>query len=337
MANPSNNLVTIGLLAVDHEGRVISSNEAGEKLLGIKPGKTVGLQLADLVDSLVFPQEDIATHLSMVHVRAKDEDSRRVACTLTSAVVGEEKLWMVALQDLSEQMAREAELIEMADLAVKRLGQELHDSVCQQLAGADLVCQALLKRLEGEVNATKLAEQVRGMVKDGLGQARAISHGSAISEERTLANNLRQLVKSMMMGFPDGCRMLVHYVHEELPKKFKTHVCRIAQEALHNAARHGQAKRATVRLFGSPNKMALEVEDNGVGMDARTLRQGGLGMNSMRERAQLLEGELTIKSLPDEGTTVNLVAPLETPNKEGRKVRAKGTKIHLVIPPQDSN
>ncbi len=119
MANPSNNLVAIGLLAVDHEGRVISSNEEGEALLGIKQGKAVGLRLVDLVDSLKFPEEDIATHLSMVHVLAKDEDSRRVACTLTSAVVGDEKLWLVALQDLSGQVAREAELIEMADLAVK--------------------------------------------------------------------------------------------------------------------------------------------------------------------------------------------------------------------------
>ena len=335
MANPSNNLVAIGLLAVNHEGRVISSNEEGEALLGIKQGKAVGLRLVDLVDSLKFPEEDIATHLSMVHVLSKDEDSRRIACTLTSAVVGDEKLWLVALQDLSGQVSREAELIEMADLAVKRLGQELHDSVCQQLAGADLVCQALLKRLEGDTKKTKLLEQVRRMVKDGLGQARAISHGSAISEDRTLADNLRQLVKSMMMGFSGGCRMLVHYVHEDLPKSFKTHVCRIAQEALHNAARHGRAEYATVRLFGSPSKMALEVEDNGIGMDARTLREGGLGMNSMRERAQLLGGELAMESVPDKGTTVHLVVPLETTLEEGREVKAKGTKIHLIIPPQD--
>ncbi|MBO34726.1 MAG: hypothetical protein CMO64_00825 [Verrucomicrobiales bacterium] len=336
MAAGSSKLVEAGLLALDREGRVVSANPAGCELLGIESGKAAGARLKDLVEGLDFPEEDVATHLSLVHVRGKKKgESRRVSCTLTSAVVGKQRVWLVALQDLSGLMKREGELIEIADLAVKRLGQELHDSVCQQLAGADLVCQALLKKLDGNKDATALAGQVREMVKAGLTQARAISHGSAISEDRTLADNLKQLVRSMMTGFPGGCQMLVHYVHEDLPQAFKTHVCRIAQEALHNASRHGQAERATVRLFGSADKMALEVEDDGAGMDARTLRRGGLGINSMRERAGLLGGELAMESTPKKGTTIHLMVPLAAPPK-GREVKAKGTKIHLVIPPQNS-
>ena len=86
---------------------------------------------------------------------------------------------------------------------------------------------------------------------------------------------------------------------------------RIAQEALHNAVRHGAARRVTVRLNGAERRLTLEVADDGVGFDPGDpeLRSRHLGLTSMEERARELGGALELRSAPGAGTTVRLEVP----------------------------
>jgi signal transduction histidine kinase len=89
-------------------------------------------------------------------------------------------------------------------------------------------------------------------------------------------------------------------------------VLRVAQEALHNALRHGGPKRLGVRLGRRGGRLELEVSDDGAGFDAGDpeLRSRRLGLTSMEERAQRLGGTLEIRSTPGAGTTVRLEAPV---------------------------
>ena len=85
-------------------------------------------------------------------------------------------------------------------------------------------------------------------------------------------------------------------------------VLRIAQEALHNALRHADARRVAVRVRRRARGLVLEVADDGVGFDPADpeVRSRRLGLTSMEERARRLGGRLEIRSAPGQGTTVRL-------------------------------
>jgi two-component system sensor histidine kinase UhpB len=101
---------------------------------------------------------------------------------------------------------------------------------------------------------------------------------------------------------------------EELPSEIETLVYRVVQEALTNAAKHANASRAVVRLVRRRGTLEVEVADDGKGFDpANPRRRGpgqGVGLGSMRERAALGHGTLTIWSRPGSGTRVRLRLPL---------------------------
>ncbi len=86
---------------------------------------------------------------------------------------------------------------------------------------------------------------------------------------------------------------------------------RIVQEALSNAAKHGQARRAVVEVQEDASSIHLTVRDDGQGFDPRTMQTGGFGLLGMRERVQLLDGTLQIESAPGEGTTVRATLPAQ--------------------------
>jgi len=88
------------------------------------------------------------------------------------------------------------------------------------------------------------------------------------------------------------------------------HVYRILQEALNNAARHSGAKQAWVRLRFMPQALELEVEDRGAGFPERPNRRG-IGLVAMRERAELMRGEIIFSRPPQGGTLVRLIVPRE--------------------------
>ena len=106
-------------------------------------------------------------------------------------------------------------------------------------------------------------------------------------------------------------------LHLDLPpedmavdQEHATALFRIFQETLTNIARHAQATAVEVRLAQENGSLFLEVQDDGQGMSPEPLASGkSLGIVGMRERALLLGGELTIRSTPEEGTTVRVRLP----------------------------
>ena len=84
---------------------------------------------------------------------------------------------------------------------------------------------------------------------------------------------------------------------------------RIAQEALHNAARHARARKVGVKLVGNGSEIRMQVWDDGVGFDPQGTYPGHLGLQSMQERARELGGQLEIASVPGRGTRVSVTIP----------------------------
>lgn len=102
-------------------------------------------------------------------------------------------------------------------------------------------------------------------------------------------------------------------ISRTIPQEVSTCLFRILQEALTNVVKHSGAKTAQVELAGSPSEIQLQILDSGVGFDPKsTGSRGGLGLISMRERLNLLGGELLIESRPSGNTWIKACVPLKS-------------------------
>jgi signal transduction histidine kinase len=121
-----------------------------------------------------------------------------------------------------------------------------------------------------------------------------------------LAGALQQRLDAVEKRAGVDVRLLVEG-EIELPVSVGEGLYRIAQEALNNILKHAEATCVTVRIHSDGNRVTLEITDNGTGFDPGDATDyGGMGLASMRERAEKLGGSLTVLSKPGEGTTVRV-------------------------------
>lgn len=191
-----------------------------------------------------------------------------------------------------------------------RLARELHDSVTQSLYSITLLAEGW-RRLEA---AGRLDDKQEPLTEIG-----AIAQ-QALKEMRLLVHELRPpdleavglltALHSRLSAVEKRAGIEARLVADDvvdLPPDVEAGLYRIAVEALNNALKHAAATSVTVHLRTHEGRIELEVEDNGQGFDMSTLeRRRGLGLDSMKERAEKLGGRLTIYSAPGEGTKVRV-------------------------------
>ena len=101
-----------------------------------------------------------------------------------------------------------------------------------------------------------------------------------------------------------------------MPRSGKaTHLYRIAQEAIHNATKHGKANKIDIRLSANPSATSLSISDDGIGLPTNGGAANGVGISIMRYRANLMEGEFAIESARSGGTVVSCTIPTEDRNE----------------------
>ena len=127
---------------------------------------------------------------------------------------------------------------------------------------------------------------------------------------------LIKAVESECAGFSKREGIEVVFNHDNIPRVIPKDVSlslyRIIQEGLRNIAKYACAEHASVSLQGIDHDVLLSVQDDGIGFDWAEVKQNpGLGFLSMRERARLIYGELSIKSEPEKGTVITVRAPLQ--------------------------
>jgi signal transduction histidine kinase len=215
----------------------------------------------------------------------------------------------------------------------QRLARELHDSVTQQLFGLTMVAQSLVPAwrrdaAEGERRAERLLDLSRTALAEMRGLLAELRPGEALEprEEvveplvgigRVRRDGLSQALRSYAAGPQfDGLQVRVETRgFGRQPEPIENALYWIAREALHNALKHAHAHVLDVRLTAEGGMVRLQVEDDGVGFDASAPSEpradgSGLGLASMRDRAQALGGHLSIRSKPGAGTRVSAAVPL---------------------------
>ena len=214
-------------------------------------------------------------------------------------------------REMRARQLLEREIAGIGDRERRRLGQDLHDGVCQQVTAALLRCQALERRLErgGSVSDTDFAP-LSSLLADTIDEAHNIARGLCPLEPdpEALAPALRALTKRMQELAAVRCECMTAGDVRVADPDVAQHLYRITQEALSNAVRHAKASRIRVEFRGTDSELTLQVEDDGAGLPVE-LPASGMGLRTMRYRARILEGELTVAPAAGGGTRVTCRVP----------------------------
>jgi len=209
--------------------------------------------------------------------------------------------------DLSQRIARDAfrRVVETQELERRRLARELHDETGQALTSILLG----LKSLEDAVGSEEARGSVAGLrelVVATLQDVRrlAVELRPKVLDDFGLVPALERLTESFAEQTEIAVRFETALGSERLPADVETALYRIVQEALTNVVKHAHAGAVSIVLARKPDTVALVIEDDGLGFDPTSTREGGFGLEGMRERVGLLDGKLQIESRADAGTTI---------------------------------
>lgn len=220
-------------------------------------------------------------------------------------------------QWITEDLQRlSAELMNAYESERKRISQELHDELGQALTAIRINLTRLEKDLFPDFPASrKKVIETSMLVDETLAHVRELSHAlrPTMLDELGLAPTLRWYVTRYAERLDIPVEFEVVGPEERLPTEIETALYRIVQEALTNIAKHAQARHVRLRLSSRPAKVAILIEDDGVGFDARrklTADVTGIGLFGIRERAAALGGSLTIQTSPGQGTRLFVELPV---------------------------
>jgi PAS domain S-box-containing protein len=218
---------------------------------------------------------------------------------------GKTAFLIVEARDITEHKWLEQQILIAASAERQRIGQDLHDGLGQQLAGIALLSRALQQRLAArDARAAEEAHTIVDLASQAAGQSRALARGLCPVEltEDGLMNALRGLAEDTEKIFGIPCEFRCETPAPVADSAVATHLFYITQEAVNNAVKHSRADTITISLSGGPDGISVRVRDDGIGLQQAPDKPEGLGMRTMRYRADAIGAFLDIRSVPPRGT-----------------------------------
>ncbi len=307
------------VLVLDKDGCIIRFNRACERSSGYSAAQMLGQPVWNLIsrrdekqsareifDRLQRGQE-FSTHEN--HWRAADGEDHLIAWsnTILRDAAGNVEYVIATGIDITDRRQLEKELLNIEESVQQRIGHDLHDDLCQRLAGIEIMSQVLEQQLGSKSKAMAgRAGEISQLVRDAIGHTRALARGLSpvVMEVEGLTAALQQLAESTKSIFGVDCTFRCPELVSVKNLSVATHLYRIAQEAVSNAIKHGEARRIEIALVTTPERVSLLVEDNGKGLPEATTKRRGMGLRIMRYRAGVIGGTLALQKRATGGTTV---------------------------------
>ncbi|MGB5328575.1 MAG: PAS domain S-box protein [Gammaproteobacteria bacterium] len=221
------------------------------------------------------------------------------------------RLFAGVIMDISEQQQLQREILEIPLSEQRRIGQELHDGLGQQLTGLGLLATSLLNKASKPEHA--LATQLARGLQEAISQVRALSRGlmPVDVDAEGLINSIENLVAEIRSHSNVTIIFTINDRVRVSDNSSALHLFRIVQEALNNAIKHARADQVQVSVGIEGSRGCFTIRDNGAGFQHAPDKSTGLGLRIMQHRCGLIDAEFKIESSPGEGTEIKCYFPVE--------------------------
>jgi PAS domain S-box-containing protein len=320
-----------GVVTIDQRGIIESVNPAVERLFGYRRDELLGRNVSVLMPEPFRSEHDayidryrqtgkpriIGIGREVVG-RRKDGTTFPIDLAVSEFVHDGRLMFAGLLHDVTERRRMERQILEATAEEQRRIGQDLHDGLCQELAGIAFTVEVLGRKLEARGAAEKpTLDRVAELVDQAITHARELARGlqPVALDGPGLATALSELARKAEALFHVTC---IFEQQGDLGAAVSdgetaSHLYRIAQEAISNAVRHGKAHTIDVELAAEPGSLRLTVCDDGTGIPAEPRPSGGIGLQTMAYRARVVGGTLTVRPGARRGTVVTCTVPLAPP------------------------
>jgi len=334
-----------GVLVMDENNRMVDFNPAAQEIFEISQnhlGKQIKVVMAhwpEIID-LFSPSSNKTSQLTIRH-----EDKTRVFDThltlftdssgkpygkliMFSDVTKHYQIEQALAQRLFEIQELNKNLRESQDQVVaqqrrlaileerKRLGRDMHDSVNQSIHSLMLYSETLTSLLKKDQfnEAVSIAERIQDSGRRALKEIRLLvfeTQSQKVDETTDLVTALQERFNFVENRVGIQTDIILDGTLAYIPSEWNENLYWIAVEALNNALKHAQTNKVKVFFRCRDGRFEMEIVDKGMGFDITLSNGGGMGMRTMRERAELLDGQLSVTSSPGHGTSVLLSAEIK--------------------------
>jgi PAS domain S-box-containing protein len=222
----------------------------------------------------------------------------------------------ITMRNITERRRLEQEILDVSSRERQSIGRDLHDGLGQELTGVALMLRGLATRIQRQFpDSTPQVNEIVVLVNQSIDTARALARGllPVNTDSGGLCRALRTLADRSRDVY--GFKADFHAdVSDEtaLNETTASHLYRIAQEALTNAARHGRASAVVISLTIAKSKFALQITDDGVGIKEERTSATGMGLKIMKYRASRIGATFEIASNRPHGTVVRVTGQRTT-------------------------
>jgi PAS domain S-box-containing protein len=299
-------------------GIIISWNAGAQRIYGYTAAEALGQASTMLCapenrDNVlrILDQVKRGIHIEHFETTRIRKDGRQIDISLSYSPIkgasGEVVGASAIARDITERKALQREVLEIAALEQRRIGQELHDNVGQELTGLAMLTQRLAGELAADdIPETPAARQIHTGLQRALSHVRAMSKGLVPVEvdAEGLMVALADLASRISDLHEISCTFECHRPVAIPDNQASMHLYRMSQEAVTNAIKHGQARNIVIRLGMEGDLVTLRVIDDGAGFSASSRNGAGLGLRIMHYRAELIGAQLEITPARPHGTIV---------------------------------
>ncbi len=308
-------LDTAGALVIvfDPNGRIVRFNRACEEITGYTFAEVKGKRTAELflcaaeVDPFEGAFAPVREHQG--HWVVKNGARRLIRWQSTILHTADRKVRHVIATgvDITERKRLEEAVLEASGSEQRRIGHDLHDGLGQHLTGIAFMAKVLEQTLaEKDLPESAEAAKIVNLVNEAIHKARVLARGltPVLSDSGGLMSALQQWASEVEDLFRIRCLFDCEEPVLLDNAAAANHLYRIAQEAVHNAIKHGKAKNIRIGLCGGDMGGVLTVEDDGSGIANDAGNGGGMGLHIMRYRAGMVGGVLRVERRVPQGTLV---------------------------------
>ena len=313
-----------GIILIDISGQIEYANPSAATMFGYAHGSLIGTSVNKLMTASMSKQHDqfiqnylntgvrkiIGTGRKLVGQR-KDGSHFPMHLSIGDINLKHTRLFAGVIMDISEQQQLQREIMEVPVREQRRIGQELHDGIGQQLTGLGMLATSLLNKASKPVH--DLASQLAIGLQEALSQVRTLSRGlvpieiDAASFITALRNLTEEIQRQSHIPVKFEILNEIKFTNDDMV----IHLYRIAQEALNNAIKHANCSHLYVSIDIEDDDGLLEVYDDGRGIPEGINNEEGLGLNIMKYRSNLFDGQFNIHPVETGGTRVCCRFPLK--------------------------